>query len=67
MRETQVITGKQQLDDLFAYSERLNELPLAALLEEAKRMNGVSKEKMLVTALANRLELLTTAYSLEAA
>jgi len=57
MRKMQVTTGKQQVDAVLAYSERLEELPLTDLLEEAKQLSGFSKEKMLVTALAKRLEI----------
>lgn len=66
MQEARV-TKRKQHEDLLAYSERLDELPLADLLEEAKMIDGFSKEKMLATALAKRLEILTSAYSLEAA
>ncbi|WP_430735497.1 hypothetical protein [Halodesulfovibrio aestuarii] len=67
MKKTDAISEGQAREDLFAYFELLDELPLADLLEEARLVSGFSKEKMLVTALAKRLEVLTSAYSLEAA
>jgi len=56
MPKSEVITDKQHIDNLLAYSERLDELPVTDLLKEAKQLSGYSKETMLVAALARRLE-----------
>jgi ABC-type sugar transport system ATPase subunit len=64
MQKTLVGTAKQQKDDLLSYSERLTELPLADLLEEAKRMSGANKEKVMIAVLTRRLECFLLAENL---
>lgn len=67
MQQTKVITLKQQREDVFVYSDRLNDMSLSELLEEAANQNGLSKEKMLIAELANRLKVRTTSHTLEVA
>lgn len=53
--------------DLFAYAERLGELPVSELIHEAKQVSGASEEVMLITVLARRLECYSLAEKLREA
>lgn len=53
--------------DLFAYAERLGELPVSELIHEAKQVSGASEEVMLITVLARRLECYSLAEKLRGA
>ena len=56
-----------KVEDLFAYAERLGELPVSELIHEAKQVSGASEEVMLITVLARRLECYSLAEKLRGA
>lgn len=52
-----VTTNKEQQENLLSYFERLEDMPLAELLLEAKeKLYSFNEERMVAQALANRLQ-----------
>ena len=52
------LTTDSKREDILAYSERLNEMTDHELLQEAKdQLQGLTKDRMIATVLAKRLQL----------
>jgi len=45
-----------EFEELLSYAERLNELPVPELIDEARQVGGESREVLLIAVLAKRLE-----------
>lgn len=56
-----------ELEELLSYAERLNELSVPELIDEARQVGGQSREVLLLTVLAKRLESYLLAEKLRAA
>ncbi|MCG8529594.1 MAG: hypothetical protein MI749_02895 [Desulfovibrionales bacterium] len=64
-QRTVVKTAKQHVEDVFAYSDRLNEMTTPELLKEVNDLPGYpTHDRMLVVALANRLRRVVEAQNL---